>query len=120
MKIIIWSPLISNDIGTVGTVLNTAKSLKKFSGNKYQITILNVAKEWNKFKKFISENQINLFDLEIGLSFSSLPKGSKVKSRFTYIMISIFSIFKLHKYILKEKPDYFFIHLITIHYFNRL
>ena len=113
MKILIWSPLISNDIGTVGTVLNTAKSLKKFSGKKYQITILNVAKEWDKFKKFISENNINLIDLNIGLSFNSLPKGSKIKSRFTYILISIFSIFKLHKYIQKEKPDYLFVHLIT-------
>lgn len=113
MKILIWCPLISRDVGTVGTVLNTVKSLKKFSGKKYQITILNVAKEWNTFKKSIYENQIELFDLNKELDFSTLPKGSKIKSRFTYIVISIFSIFKLHKYLLKEKPDYFFIHLIT-------
>ena len=113
MKILIWCPLISNDIGTVGTVLNTAKSLKKFSAKKNQVTIINVAKEWDKFKKFIFLNKIKLFNLNIGLNFSSLPKGSRIKSRFTYIVISIFSIFKLHRYILKEKPDYFFIHLIT-------
>ena len=31
MKILFWCPLISKDIGTVGTVLNTVKSLNKFS-----------------------------------------------------------------------------------------
>ena len=113
MKIIIWSPLISDDVGTVGTVLNTAKSIKKFSKGKYNISVLNVANEWKNFKNFFLLNSINLIDLGIKLSFDRLPRGSFFKSRFTYILISLLSISRLHLFLKKEQPEYFFIHLIT-------
>ena len=113
MKILFWCPLISKDIGTVGTVLNTVKSLNKFSKKKYELSIINVAKEWNSFKNFINDNNSSLVDLNTNLNFDKLPKGSIIKSRFTYILISIFSLINFHKLILKERPDFIFIHLIS-------
>lgn len=113
MKVLIWSPFISSDVGTVGTVLNTSKCINKFSNQKYNLSLINVAGEWRKFKKFLSDNEIKSINLNIRLSFKNLPKGSYFKSRFTYIMISLFSLFKLHKLLKKEKPEFFFIHLLT-------
>ena len=113
MKILFWCPLISKDIGTVGTVLNTVKSLNKFSKKKYELSIINVAKEWDSFKNFINDNNSRLVDLNSNLNFDKLPKGSVIKSRFTYIFISIFSLINFHRLILKERPDFIFIHLIS-------
>jgi len=113
MKILFWCPLISSDIGTVGTILNTVKSINKFSKNKYELLILNIAKEWSLYKKFFYKNNSKLVDLNIGLNFDTLPKGTLIKSRFTYIIISIFSLINFHKLILKERPNFIFIHLIT-------
>lgn len=113
MKVLIWSPFISSDIGTVGTVLNTAKCINKFSNQKYNLSLINVAGEWQKFNKFLSENEIKSINLNIRLSFKNLPKGSYFKSRLTYILISLFSLFKLHKLLKKEKPEFFFVHLLT-------
>ncbi len=113
MKILFWCPLISKDIGTVGTVLNTVKSINKFSKKKYELLIANVAKEWNSFRNFFNDNNSKLVDLNTSLNFDKLPKGSVIKSRFTYIIISIFSLINFHKLILKERPDFIFIHLIS-------
>tara|TARA_B110000977_G_scaffold201338_1_gene295430 strand:- start:10674 stop:11831 length:1158 start_codon:yes stop_codon:yes gene_type:complete len=113
MKVLIWSPFISSDIGTVGTVLNTSKCINKFSNHKYNLSLINVAGEWQKFNKFLSENEIKSINLNIRLSFKNLPKGSYFKSRLTYILISLFSLFKLHKLLKKEKPEFFFVHLLT-------
>ena len=93
MKVLIWSPFISSDIGTVGTVLNTAKCINKFSNQKYNLSLINVAGEWQKFNKFLSENEIKSINLNIRLSFKNLPKGSYFKSRLTYILISLFGNF---------------------------
>ena len=42
-----------------------------------------------------------------------LPKYGFLKSRFSYIVVFFFSIFKLHKMLKKEKPEYLMIHLMT-------
>lgn len=113
MKIIFWCPLISKDVGTVGTILNSVKAINKFSKNKYELLILNVAKEWSSYKDFFFHNNAKLIDLNSNLNFDTLPKGSVIKSRFSYIVVSILSLFNLHKLILKEKPNFILIHLIT-------
>ncbi len=112
MKVFIWSPLIS-EVGTTWTVINTAKAIKKYSKNKINCFLINVANEWKNYQKEISENNLNIIDLNSKLNFEKLPKHGFLKSRITYILIFFFSIIKLHKLLKTEKPDFIFVHLIT-------
>ena len=113
MKVFIWSPFISGDVGTVWTVLNTAKCLNKFSKEKYKVSVINIAYEWEKFKDYFINNNLKKINLDIGLNFKNLPKGSFFKSRFTYVLVSILSIGKLHNLLKNEKPDFLMVHLLT-------
>ncbi len=112
MKVFIWSPFIS-EVGTTWTVINTAKAIKKYSKNKINCFLINVANEWKSYQNEISENSINVINLNSKINFDKLPKHGFIRSRFTYILILLFSIIKLHKLLVKEKPDFIFIHLIT-------
>ena len=49
MKIFYWAPILSN-IATLKAVVNSAESLMIYS-NKYDVTLINAAGEFNKFKK---------------------------------------------------------------------
>ena len=100
MKVFIWCPLIS-EVGTTYTVLNTSDAFNKFSKSKIQNFVINVAEEWTKYKKNLDSFNTKLIDLKTKLDFKKLPKNSFIKSRFTYIIIFFFSIFKLHKLLKK-------------------
>ena len=54
-----------------------------------------------------------MIDLNTKLDFKKLPKNSFFKSRLTYLIIFFFSIFKLHKLLKEEQPDYLMIHILT-------
>ena len=112
MKVFYWSPFFS-EVATISAVINSTKSLIKYSkNNKYSVSIIDAIGEWDKYKKFISKN-INLIKLSKKNYTKKLPKGSFLKSRFSYIFIFIISFFKLVKLVNSEKPDYLIIHLIT-------
>ena len=55
-----------------------------------------------EIKKFYNFNLINY-----------LPKFGYIQSRFSYIVVFLFSIVKLHNILKKEKPDFLVIHLMT-------
>ena len=42
-----------------------------------------------------------------------MPKFGYIQSRFSYIVVFLFSIIKLHNILKKEKPDFLVIHLMT-------
>ena len=111
IKIYYWSPHINKDVATVKAVLNSAKSLKKYS-QKYEVNIINVFGEW----EFCKENnkEISFIDLYISkkLSLNQNITGY-VKSRLTYLLIGLFSIIPLYKLLKKDKPDYLVVHLLT-------
>ena len=111
IKIYYWSPHINKDVATVKAVLNSAKSLKKYS-QKYEVNIINVFGEW----EFCKENnkEISFIDLYISKKLS-LNKNitGYVKSRLTYLLIGLFSIIPLYKLLKKDKPDYLVVHLLT-------
>ena len=112
MKVFIWCPLIS-EVGTTYTILNTSDAFNKFSKSKIQNSVINVAGEWTKYKKNLESYNTKLIDLKTKLDFKKLPKNSFIKSRFTYFMIFFFSIFKLHKLLKKEQPDFLMVHILT-------
>jgi hypothetical protein len=112
MKVFYWSPFFS-EVATISAVINSTKSLIKYSkNNKYSVSIIDAIGEWDNYKKFISKN-INLIKLSKKNYTKKLPKGSFLKSRFSYIFIFVISFFKLVKLVNSEKPDYLIIHLIT-------
>ena len=106
-----WCPFIGN-VATVRAVLNSAKSLKIYSKNKIEPSIINVAGEWNIKKEIIKKNNINLIDFQNNI-IEKLPTKGFLLSRLTYFIIFFFSVLKLHKLLKEHKPDYLIVHLIT-------
>ena len=112
MKVYYWCPFISN-VATTSSVINSIKSIKKFSKNNIKCKIINVFKEWDSIKSTIIDYKIDLIDLNIPLNIKNLPKDNFIKSRTTYFLTYIFSIIKLHILLKKDKPEFLIVHLIT-------
>ena len=110
-KILYWSPHLTN-VGTINSVINSAKSLHKFSKNKYKISIINLFGEWSDKNYFtdININLINIFNPKI---FKLIPKHSFIKSRFTYLIFFFLSIFRLKKILKENTNSILIIHLLT-------
>ncbi len=112
MKVYYWSPFISH-VATTTAVINSIKSISKYSKGKFNCLIVDVFREWEPYLNELSLNKINVKKLDSFLNIKHLPKNGYFKSRLTYILAFIFTIFKLHNLIRKEKPQYFIMHLIT-------
>jgi len=112
MKLYYWSPFISK-IATEKAVINSIKSVTKFSKEKISPYLLDIIGEWDLQKKDLINNNIKIIDLLNFKLSKYLPKYGFLKSRFSYIVVFFFSIFKLHKMLKKEKPEYLMIHLMT-------
>ena len=110
-KIYYWSPHLSDDIATIKSVKNSACSLKDYSNN-YSVFILDAVGEWSIYKDFFEKKKINIISLGKNI-YKSLPRGSFVRSRISYIIIFFLSFFNLVKILKKDKPDYLIIHLVT-------
>ena len=95
MKLYYWSPFIS-PVATVFSVINSIKSIKKFSKKNVDCRIVNVCKEWDPLQTIIEKNEIQIINLNTELDINKLPKGGFLKSRFTYILVFFFSVNKLH------------------------
>lgn len=110
-KIYYWSPIISK-IATTKAVVNSAKSLTSNS-KKFDCTLINSVGEFSSYKKTLKKYNINIknfykFDLQ-----KFLPNKGYVLSRISFLIIFFLSFFKLKKLLLRDKPDYLIIHLIT-------
>lgn len=112
-KIFYWSPHISK-VATVKNVINSAFSLKKFSKEKIDVSILDVIGEWCSHKDELESKRINYLKIP-GFEISKLlPVSGYLISRIIYFIVLVTKIFKLKKLIDKEKPNYIIIHLITV------
>ena len=102
MNIYYWSPFITH-VATVRSVINSASSLNSYS-DKYSTYIINVAGEWNIYKKELSAKNIKI----INLTSSNIIDNKKVsgffKSRFIYIYLFIISLFPLFHYFIIPTP----------------
>ena len=112
MKLYYWSPFFSN-IATEKAVINSIYSIKKYSKEKIKPYLLEVIGEWKNQKNILKKKNIEIkkfhnFDL-----INYLPKFGYIQSRFSYIVVFLFSIIKLHIILKKEKPDFLVIHLMT-------
>ena len=112
-KIFYWSPHISK-VATVKNVINSAFSLKKFSKEKIDVSIIDAIGEWSSHKAELESKRINYLKIP-GFEISKLlPLSGYLISRIVYFIILVTKIFKLKKLIDKEKPNYLIIHLITV------
>ena len=113
IRVAYWCPYIS-EVATVRSVINSTKSLKKYSNEKIKPYIINVVGEWNNKKEYLENFGINFVELKNKNLINKLPKLGFIKSRFTYLIILLFSIRKLHNLLRKEKPDFLIVHLISV------
>ena len=111
-KIIYWSPHLTH-IGTINSVINSAKSLVKFSDKKYKVFLLNLFGEWSNLDQKFNKNKITLINIFNPKINKFLPKNSFLKSRFTYIVFFIISFFKLRKILKYSDNSILIIHLLT-------
>ena len=106
-KIVYWSPIVSK-IATYNAVINSAKSLKKYSNN-YDVSIINTIGEYDELIN--NNDNINL------INFHKVKKkyyGSGFwKTRFSYLKIFLNNFYKLKSFLDREKPDVLIIHLVT-------
>ena len=107
-----WSPFLTH-VATISSVIESAKSLKKYS-KKYEPVIIDACGEFESYKKILIKNQIKTIDLTSFKYFKFLPKKGFFKSRFSYMLIFFFSFIPLYKIIKKKNPDYFICHLSNI------
>ena len=110
MKIYYWSPHTSH-IATIKAVYNSALSLIKYGRGKYDVTIINANGEWDKQN---SNRDIKYAHLSKKIYLNTYPVEGYLRSRFSYLYIFFKCFFSLKKLIGKNKPDFLFIHLITI------
>ena len=108
-EIFYWGPFLDN-VATVTAILNSSKSINKYS-KKYSSKIINAIGEWNGV---IKENPKNLYFLNFNMNFyEDLPRYSYLKSRLSYLIIFLKCFFPLRELLHKEKPKFLIIHLIV-------
>ena len=83
-KIFYWGPFTDKGIGTKKAILNSAKSINKYSSS-YEAVIINAIGEWN------NEKNENVKYLNLGPNiFDGLPRYGFMKSRLAFIINSNF------------------------------
>ena len=107
-----WSPFISK-VATVNAVLGSIKTLKAYSNQKYEPHIINAAGEWNKYKKELNENSINIIKLTDSKIIDNSNYTGFFKSRLVYLYLFFILLIPLLKLLKKNPPDFLIIHLIT-------
>jgi glycosyltransferase involved in cell wall biosynthesis len=108
MKIYYWSPHTSY-VATIKSVIYSALSLEKYGNNCYEVAIIDTNGEW----KNIETDNIKFIKLYNKIYFKIFPVSGYLKSRLSYLYIFLFRFFSLKKLISKDKPDFFFIQLIS-------
>jgi len=109
MKIYYWAPFLSN-IATVSSVIRSIESLKNYSKEKIEISIIDSVGEWEQVSDDLKD--ISIIKLYNNSLIKRLPKGGFIKSRFTQLFIFMFSFFKIMRILKKDKPDFIIAHLI--------
>jgi hypothetical protein len=113
MNLYYWCPFIDH-VATIKAVLNSALAINKYS-KKNQSIILNTIGEWDQYSDFLEKNKIKQIRLTKNkLIYKYLPRNSYLKSRLSYIFISIFTFFNLIIFLKKRtKNDLVILHLVT-------
>src|SRR5210317_2203673 len=104
-KIFYWSPYLTN-VATIKAVINSIKSIKKYSKD-YEPILINACGEFNEYKEDLAKLDIKVFDIFFFNYHKYLPKRGFIKSRFSFLIIFILSFLPLLLIIKFKKPDFF-------------
>ena len=107
-KIFFWAPFNSN-IGTIKSVINSVKSIKKYSGKKIKPVLIDATNEW---KSYNGACEI-IYLRKDKFDFRRIKNKGFFWSRLFYFNIFIFCFFKLNNEIKKNKPDFLIAHLVS-------
>ena len=91
-KVFYWSPHLSN-VATIKNVINSAKSVKKFSKKDINVSIIDAIGEWDEYFQDLDlckVNQIKLSKLNLK---KYLPISGFLKSRIFYLIIFLSNFF---------------------------
>ncbi len=108
MKNYFWSPHIDPQVATLKSVSNSLNSLARYE-KKSQNFLINVFGEWDEHN-FINVNKINLTSNK---NLKNKKFKGFINSRFLYFLIFLSSYLPLKRILVKNKPDFLIIHLIT-------
>ena len=112
MKLFYWCPIFTK-VATEKAVINSALSISKYSKKKITPYLIDVIGEWEDTKYDFFKNEIKIHHLLKFKIIKYLPKLGYLKSRFSYLIIFILSVFKLHSFLKNERPEFLIIHLLT-------
>ena len=110
-KVFYWCPVISK-VATINAAINSINSINKFSKN-FEAKVIDTYGEW---KNISLRRNITLKDIIPFGKFNlieTIPSEGFFFSRVKYLLIFIYSFYKLKNFLKKEKPEYLIIHLIT-------
>lgn len=108
MKIFYWGPYISK-VATVRAIIESARSLKKYSKEKIDLSLIDTSGEWQDFK----DKKINIIHLNGEKYVKNKEIVGFIKSRYHFFLIWISSFFPLLTLLKKDKPNFLIVHLIT-------
>jgi len=106
-----WSPFISN-VATIKAVINSALSINRYSNQNFESLIIDVFGEW---KTNINNETYNLkfYSLNYIAKLFKFSSEGFIKSRLKYVIIFLISFVSLKKFLIKVKPEFLIVHLIT-------
>ena len=106
-----WSPCLTR-IGTYTSTINSAVSIARYSKGQYSVKIINICGEWDSDANYLNKNGVEVVNLGFNY-FKYLPKTGFVKTRISYLIIIFLSIIPYLRLIIKKRPDFLIIHLLT-------
>ena len=110
-KIFYWSPYLGR-VATIRSVLNSMIGLSRLHNNKYNISIINCYGEWDNYISSLKSNKIKIINIQKKIKFNIDIYGFVI-SRLIYLMTLFLSYGKLRNLLIKKKPDYLVVHLLT-------
>jgi glycosyltransferase involved in cell wall biosynthesis len=107
-----WSPFIT-PVATTKAVINSAYAVKLYSKKKYEPFIINVAGEWDIYKRDLENKKIKLIELTSSKIINNKKTTGFMKSRLLYIYIFFIALVPLIRLLRNNPPSFFIIHLIS-------
>ncbi len=108
--IFVWSPF-TGKVGTVQNVINSLYSINKYS--KFDTTLINAFGEWDNYIDESKLEKVVIHNFKFLRFIKHWNITGFIKSRFSYLLIFLFSLIPLLKLIRKERPDFLIAHLIS-------
>ncbi len=110
-EIYYWSPFLGR-VATIRSVVNSMIGLKRYNDKYYEINLINCYGEWNSFRTRLKREKIKILDLQKKF-YLNIDLHGFLFSRLIYFFTLIISYKKLKILLIKNKPNFLIVHLLT-------